>query len=466
MVRAMYLRSLRVQRLKLLRDLTLNFTAPDGHGVRKWTVIIGQNGTGKTSLLQSVALAAAGGLQVNTLAGRAIGHLRDRRSSDALRVEADFEFVGEQRDPALHPLIKQPAPRALELRSQVSLARGESTIRANALYGRGARVTDASVDPLDEARSRNTPRWFVAGYGVARFLPDVGRSVTLDRPSIERMMPLFDPTTALTSTGFSSLFGDEEKARRFHRVLKHALLNVASLLPDITDLELRGYGGVTRPGDLLERDRFAQRVGPGEPLKIPGVALAHGYQSTIAWLADLVGHVLLEAGAEIEPDKMEGVVLVDEIDLYLHPVWQATLIPALRTTFPEMQFIVTTHSPVVLSRVAPHEVVRLASLGDEGDVVEVVHDPETGELIQAPQNGTDGLRPDARMMTGSEIFREHFGLGGPTPNPMGELLRRYTMLATDPFRTAVEHAEMQVLGRRLRENAFTEIPVPVRRRRA
>ena len=91
------------------------------------------------------------------------------------------------------------------------------------------------------------------------------------------------------------------KARLFHRVLKRALLNVESLLPHITDLELRGYGGVNKPGALLERDRFLQEIGELQ-LKVPGVALAHGYQSTIAWIAD-------------------------EIDLYLHP--QATLIPAL-----------------------------------------------------------------------------------------------------------------------------------------
>jgi hypothetical protein len=207
-------------------------------------------------------------------------------------------------------------------------------------------------------------------------------------------------------------------------------------------------------------------VGTGEPLKVPGVALAHGYQSTIAWLADLVGHVLLEAEAEIEPEHMEGVVLVDEIDLYLHPVWQATLIPALRATFPRMQFIVTTHSPVVLSRVAPHEVVRLASWGDAGDVVEVVHHPQTGELVPAQDVPGEGVRPDARMMTGSEIFREHFGLEGPTPNPMGDALRRYTMLASDPFRTEPEHAELRELKGRLMKEGFSELPPVVRRRKA
>jgi hypothetical protein len=461
----MYLRRLKVRRLKLLRDLELDFTTPDG-GIRTWTVIIGQNGTGKTSLLQAVALAAAGSLQVNTLAGRAIGHLRDRRSAEPLQVDATFEFLHGGRRAALHPMLQGRVPSSLQLRSEVTLDQGETTIRARSGYVRGGRSDGR--DPLDDARSRNRERWLVAGYGVARFLPDVGRAITLDRPSIERMVPLFDPTTALTSTGFSSFFGEGEKARLFHRVLKRALLNAESLLPDIVDLELRGYGGVQSPGDLLNRDRFAQRVGPGDPLKVPGVALAHGYQSTIAWLADLVGHVLLEADAalEIEPEDMEGLVLVDEIDLYLHPVWQATLIPALRATFPKMQFIVSTHSPMVLSRVSPHEVIRLAASGEAGDVVEVVHHPETGDVVPATEAGAAGLRPDARLMTASEIFREHFGIDRLTANPFGAQFRRYMMLATDPLRSDEEHRDVLSLKRELERAGVNELQAPVRRRQS
>ncbi|MFO0602885.1 MAG: ATP-binding protein [Polyangiales bacterium] len=427
------------------------------------TVIIGQNGTGKSSLLQAIAIAAAGSLQVNTLAGRTVGHLRDRRTSNPLQIDADFEFVDGEEADRWHSSVPERHSVPLTLRSTASLGEGETSIRARAQYGRDAPKADG--DPLDAARSRNTAHWFVAGYGVTRHLPDAGRSVTLDRPAIERMLPLFDATTALTSTNFSRYFGDDgPKSTMFHRVLKRAMLNVETLLPDIVDLELRGAGVVTKPGELLERDRFVQRVGRGE-LKVPGLALAHGYQSSIAWLADLVGHVLLEANEVVEPERMQGVVLVDEIDLYLHPVWQATLIPALRRTFPRMQFIVTTHSPVVLSGVAPHEVVRVASYGDEGDVVEVVHHPETGELVPAATLRGDGIRPDPRMMTGTELYREHFGLTDPTPNPLGDELRRYTTLANDPFRTEKEQQEMLRLRGLLAEGDIKDLPKPERRRK-
>lgn len=458
----MYVRSLRVQRLKLLRDLRLEFSNADG-SLRLWTVIIGKNGTGKSSLLQAIALASAGSLQVNTLAGRAVGHLRDRRSEDPMQVDAEFEFVDGEESPAWHRTLKAPPQTPLRLESWARLDADQTTIRAGSSY-RGPEPSKLD-DPLDAARARNIAHWFVAGYGVARFLPDTGRTVTLDRPSIERMLPLFDPLTALTSTNFSRYFGDEtEKSLAFHRVLKRAMLGVESLLPDIVDLELRGYGGVTQPGQLLERDRFTQRSGQ-KLLKVPGVALAHGYQSSIAWLADLVGHVFLEADGPVEPRHMQGVVLVDEIDLYLHPLWQATLIPALRETFPRMQFIVTTHSPVVLSGVAPSEVVRVAAWGEEGDVVEVVHHPESGELVPATSLPGEGLRPDPRMMTGSELYREHFGMEDPTPNPLGDELRRYMALASDPFRTARDDEEMRGLRGQLAQAQMREVPSPVRRRK-
>lgn len=473
----MYLRRLHVQHLKLIRDLALDFTDLDGQSIRKWTVIIGKNGTGKSSILQAIGIAAAGQLQVNVLVDRASGHLRDRRTTDSLQIDADFEFIGaRQCSRTRHPTLPRPSQDQIVLESHATLEEGKQSIRAWSAYaspssGRtrshgGRNGQSARADPLENARSTNASGWFVAGYGVARFLPDVGRTVTLDRPPIDRMRPLFDPLAPLTSTSFSSYFDDDEKARRFHSVLKRALTNQQNLLPDILDLELRGKGGVRKAGDLLERNRFEQRLGEGTSLKVPGVALAHGYQSTIAWIADLVGHVLLEADAAIEPEEMEGLVLVDELDLFLHPFWQANLVPALKATFPRMQFIVTTHSPVVLSGVAPHEVVRLAACGNDGDVAEVVHHPETGDLVPVADVQDGGYRPDARMMTGSEIFREYFGIEGATPNPLGDELRRYSVLATDPFRTAPEDKEMRALRTELEDHDIRDVPSPVRRRRS
>jgi predicted ATP-binding protein involved in virulence len=68
------------------------------------------------------------------------------------------------------------------------------------------------------------------------------------------------------------------------------------------------------------------------------------------------------------PLEASGVVMVDEIDLHLHPRWQRTIVKQIRTVFPNLQFIVTTHSPFVLQDVRPDE-DKIIMLKREGDNV-------------------------------------------------------------------------------------------------
>jgi hypothetical protein len=158
---------------------------------------------------------------------------------------------------------------------------------------------------------------------------------------------------------------------------------------------------------------------------------------------------LLEAKDEVHTTEMEGLVLLDEIDLYLHPLWQATFVTALRRVFPKMQFIATTHSPVVLADLAPDEIVRLIVDQPTGDVVQGAWDRKTGEVGRA--NGHSAPPPDPRPMTGSELYRTWFGLDRLTPNPHGEELRRYLVLKGDPAPSPGDKRELQGLAEALRK---------------
>src|SRR5258708_7320913 len=114
----MYVRRLHVQNLKRLRDFRLDFR--HAGQPRMWTVLIGENGTAKTTLLQAIALAATGSKQVNTLAGPVVRHLRDRRSGANLEIEVEFEFTRLASGHDVHPLLKK-LPKQLGLSSDVSL---------------------------------------------------------------------------------------------------------------------------------------------------------------------------------------------------------------------------------------------------------------------------------------------------------------------------------------------------------
>src|SRR5262249_3545187 len=159
--------------------------------------------------------------------------------------------------------------------------------------------------------------------------------------------------------------------------------------------------------------------------------LSHGYQGLISWVADLIGQVFLEAERPVDLNEMGGLVLIDEIDLHLHPTWQAELVPKLKKIFPRIQFVVTTHSPMVLSGFAEEEILRLEH-NREGDVV-------VRKAEESPA-----------LMTGSELYEEFFGIDRLYPSDLGEALQRYGEIANDPDRSDAEEHEMLELRERLK----------------
>ena len=96
--------------------------------------------------------------------------------------------------------------------------------------------------------------------------------------------------------------------------------------------------------------------------------LGFGYQTTLTWLADFCKRMF-----ELYPDadtplQEEAVVLVDEIDLHLHPKWQRDLVPTLSKIFPNVQFIVTTHSPHVLQSMEDVNLYVLRRDAESGEI--------------------------------------------------------------------------------------------------
>lgn len=481
----MWLRELRIKNLKRLRDFTLDLKQPDG-SPRKWTVLIGRNGTGKTAILQAAALAAAGGFRADDLVKDLRESLPDKRLEHVERsagngraervvsaevsIAADFFFgpVGRAQGRA-HPFILPQYFHLFDeadgtghwLRSRLWV-NTDRAVEGNADYvdrlvpplGVGehdgmdpddptmkrGKIRTRAEDPLIDAREDDRSLWFVAGYGVQRDLPKAAAKVERpERTSIDRLRPLFGPRE-LTGPNFTTLFDNPKLASAYAKLLKDVLLQTEALVPGITDIELRGRGGVSRGEHLLDSHRFEQSVN-GHALKLPARWLSHGYQSSLAWISDLVGQVVLEAGFTVEPRDMEGLVLVDEIDLYLHPSWQVGLIGALRDTFPNLQFIVTTHSPILLSAFRREEVVML-DYDDEGSIVQV----------PTPR--------DPRLLTGSELYDSFFGIDRLYPADLGDKVDAYVRLLRKPIRSDAEESALRALYKDLQDEGVTTIAPP------
>lgn len=84
--------------------------------------------------------------------------------------------------------------------------------------------------------------------------------------------------------------------------------------------------------------------------------LSDGEKCTLAMIGDLARRMAIANPHMRNPLAAEAVVLIDEIDLHLHPAWQRTFAPALRRIFPECQFLFSTHSPAILSHLDPSSI--------------------------------------------------------------------------------------------------------------
>ena len=415
----MYVRHHHVQNVKLLRDVKIDFVDVNDRP-RMWTVFVGENRLCKTTLLQTIAASASGSDRGTHLVTDVVASWPDLREPVPISIETEFGFSEHRNNQREYPGKRVNSEVPPILTSTLALEADKRVFTGGSSYA----GVSGSQDPLAEARSQAFADWFVAGYGPSRLLPSSGKVARQSDPTLDRLRPLFGES--LIGTGFIDLLG-EELGRSFAKVLQSVFV-AGGLLPHVTALELRGRGGIRSAKDLVEAQRFEMDVLDitGERIRIPATWLSQGYQSVIAWIADFVGQILIEAGGPVEAADMEGAVLVDEIDLHLHPTWQVRLIPALKSVFPRLQFIATTHSPMVLPALAAEEVYLLSQNAE-------------GSVVAAPSTHSPAL------LTGSELYGSFFEIRKLYPDALGEKLHRYGNLATDPTRSAEGDALMKAL---------------------
>jgi predicted ATPase len=113
--------------------------------------------------------------------------------------------------------------------------------------------------------------------------------------------------------------------------------------------------------------------------------LSDGYKSVLIWVCDLVSRLSRNQPNVGELQDFHGVVLVDEVGLHLHPKWEATLVQKLRNWFPDIQFIFTTHSPIILLNASKDAVVY--RLYKEEGVTKISDQYQCDELSDLMLNG-------------------------------------------------------------------------------
>jgi hypothetical protein len=439
----MYLRWLRLTNIKLIAELGLSLEW-DGQP-RMWTVVVGENGTCKTTLLQAIALATAGSDLIPFLLrsgrqdlGVSLGHAQRPDAGSEIAAEFSFGALGDegidlphgQYFRRLYPEPKTGAltgglpgpPPSLEVRRE--RVAGQRSIQVWDQYRGMNEAASTSVLSVVQGAIKPTPGWMVLGYGVDRNLPRPEQLRT-HSPLEGRYVSLFG-AGQLTATEFHRRFRDrgrDDLADHFSQVLQRVIDEAVDLVPGLMSVHWGlGPGG---PPSVTERQTARLRLG-GVELSVPLTWMSQGYQSTLGWIADMIGQFIEDVDAAIGPEQMEGLVLIDELDLHLHPTWQVGIVEALRQVFPRIQFIATTHSPLVTSALRADEVLLLRM--------------EEGRVVAAQPT------VDPRRLTGSELYAALYGIEATFPSRVGQQAWRYARLSQNPFRSAAEEAEREGLA--------------------
>ena len=327
------LQEMHIENYRCFEDLQLSLEGDT-------TVLVAENGGGKTALLTALAVGLA---------------VFQSGSPRTLKLDP-------RRDPTMRTLDEKGRREPVgPCRVAWTAAAGDSelVVWSTAVQSASGRIRNDHRSILEAVERVRVPgdRWpLFAWYGVDRLRRNGGRRRKVERAGDrwEAYDSSLDPN--LDEAPLLQWLQDEmlgDVARRQHDESERFFDKA------VMDATVQATPGVTNAWyDPVEQ-------GPKVRFENGHVTswseLSDGYHVFIALVADIARRaVMLNQfdGAEA-PARVQGVVLIDEIDLHLHPRWQRVALPHLRSAFPRLQFVVTTHSPQVLSSAENRQVRRL-----------------------------------------------------------------------------------------------------------
>ena len=352
-----------------------------------WHVILGDNGSGKSSFLRAIALALTGpdnaqGLRLNW---------DDWLTRSQPKGEVLLKLT---RNPDCDPIEgKGKNSRTQTLQTGVQLSRsGKSKDRVEMSPAKTGSNLSRFAHEADQG-------WFSASYGPFRRFsgsdPQLERSFS-SMPGLARHLSIFEERVALTESlewlrdlKFRALENDPEGALLSHLM---EFINQSEFLPAGVQLE------EVTSRDIMFRDANGVDVSIGD--------LSDGYRSILSMTFELIRQIAIAFGPEHVFDAKdstkiipEGIVIIDEIDAHLHPTWQRRIGRWFCEHFPNIQFIVSTHSPLVCQSAENGSIYLLPRAGsdEKGGMLEgeALHRLIYGTVLDA--YGTEAFGSEAAL---------------------------------------------------------------------
>lgn len=383
----MYVKKVTINNIRSISDFEMTFPEPAG-----WHVVIGDNGAGKSTVVKSIALALLDVTDINAAGqdwdewlksdGSTTGFIELKimpfESNQIIQNRITFEqnlVFGDSSYSDDFKEYRRPL-EGVEVRIREVIFRGKKTFDSVPSISATTFPHPTPSIRVEEIKQKRE-YWFSAGYGPFRRFTGGSQDkekIYKTNPNLGSHLSVFGEDVALPEAlnFLRDLYLDELELLHNNQTpkptLKHLMkfINEAHLLPHGAAIYGVGLKGV------YFKDGYGNTVS--------SLQMSDGYRSILSMTFELIRQLIRIYGNQLVFEKINngeniidlpGVVLIDEIDVHLHPTWQTRIGEWFTKYFPKIQFIVTTHSPLVCRACEKGSIWRLASPGSDTESGEV-----------------------------------------------------------------------------------------------